>query len=294
MSISETIINELTLVTGKPHQLKSHSVLGGGCINQAQKLETNRGDYFVKFNHANLLDMFEAEAEGLNELAKAKSVRLPEVLMSGVADGHAYLVMEYIKPGQRASAKDIARFGEQMANLHRYTKNQFGWHRDNTIGSTPQINNWSDNWVDFYRDQRLGYQINLAVKQGARKKLAEKVYELMECLEQFFNQPPMASVLHGDLWSGNYSHCEDGNHVIYDPAVYFGDREADIAMTELFGGFAAEFYSGYKSVWPLDEGYGVRKTLYNLYHILNHYNLFGGGYASQAEDMADQLLSEVR
>jgi fructosamine-3-kinase len=291
MSLIETILNELTTYTGKLHQLKSHQALGGGCINQTQKLETSQGDYFIKFNRANMLDMFEAEAEGLNELAMAKSVRIPEVFFSGETDGHAYLVMEYIQPGSQAS---LAEFGEQMAQLHRYTKSQYGWHRDNTIGSTPQINSWCNNWVDFYRTQRLGYQINLALDNGIGKKRAEKVYALMESLEHFFTQPPEASVLHGDLWSGNYTISNKGNIVIYDPAVYFGDREADIAMTELFGGFSSEFYSGYQSVWPLDKDYPVRKTLYNLYHIINHYNLFGGGYASQAEQMTDQLLSEIR
>ena len=291
MSLVDTIISQLASYTGKPHMLKAHQQLGGGCINQTQKLETSQGDYFVKFNRANMLDMFEAEAEGLNELAMAQAVRIPVVMFSGVSDDHAYLVMEYIQPGQAASLNE---FGQQLATMHRYTKKQFGWHRDNTIGSTPQTNNWSDRWVEFYRNQRLGYQIELARDNGIGNKRVEKVQRLMGSLDVFFSQPPVASVLHGDLWSGNYSTSIDGEVVIYDPAVYFGDREADMAMTELFGGFGAGFYRGYESVWPLDAGYQVRKTLYNLYHILNHYNLFGGGYASQAERMTDQLLSEIR
>ena len=290
MSLVNTLLDELTSFTGKPHQLQYQRALGGGCINQTQKLETSQGEYFVKFNRADLLPMFEAEAEGLNELAKAKAVRIPEVYISGMAEGHAYLVMEYIQPGGHAS---MAEFGAQLANMHRYTKNQFGWHRDNTIGSTPQINTWYDNWIEFYREQRLGFQIDLAKRKGAGKKLVDKVHHLMDSLPQLFSESPQASVLHGDLWSGNYSISDKGNVVIFDPAVYFGDREADIAMTELFGGFTSEFYSGYESVWPLDDDYRIRKTLYNLYHINNHYNLFGGGYASQAEHMTDQLLSEV-
>jgi fructosamine-3-kinase len=166
---------------------------------------------------------------------------------------------------------------------------------DNTIGSTPQKNTPRQDWVAFWREQRLGYQLQLAARQGHGGALQRQGEQLLEYLPDFFtDHRPQASLLHGDLWSGNYSIDSQGQPVIFDPAVYFGDREADLAMTELFGGFGAEFYAAYNSSWPLEPGYAVRKTLYNLYHILNHLNLFGGGYLSQAQRMIQHLLAEVR
>jgi fructosamine-3-kinase len=178
--------------------------------------------------------------------------------------------------------------------MHRCESGRFGWHRDNTIGSTPQINDPSDDWITFYRDHRLGFQYQLAADHGYGE-LMPSGQQLMDCLDQFFaDYKPRASLLHGDLWSGNYAIDQNGQPVIFDPAVYYGDREADLAMTELFGGFSARFYAAYNDAYPLDAGYKVRKNLYNLYHILNHLNLFGGGYLGQAERMTRQLLSEVR
>ena len=188
----------------------------------------------------------------------------------------------------------MARFGEQLAQMHRYTADQFGWHRDNTIGSTAQVNSWENDWLTFWREHRLGYQLTLAGRHGLGSRVLQKGERLQDNLQAFFdNHQPQASILHGDLWSGNYGISREGEPVIFDPAVYFGDREADLAMTELFGGFGSEFYAAYNATWPLDPGYPQRKTLYNLYHILNHYNLFGGGYGAQAEGMIDQLLADI-
>jgi fructosamine-3-kinase len=200
-----------------------------------------------------------------------------------------------IGSGRSSSGSNAMQtFGEQLAAMHQYSKDQFGWHRDNTIGSTHQPNKWNSNWIDFWRDQRLGFQLKLAARNGASRRLINKGEQLQDNLEGFFSDyQPVASLLHGDLWSGNYSITAEGDPVIFDPAVYYGDREADIAMTELFGGFGQDFYSAYNNVWPLDDGYKIRKTFYNLYHILNHFNLFGGGYASQAEGMLERLLVEV-
>jgi fructosamine-3-kinase len=191
-------------------------------------------------------------------------------------------------------ARTMQTFAEQLANMHRHTKDKFGWHRDNTIGSTHQPNQWRDDWLDFWREQRLGYQLKLAGRHGARHSLIDKGEQLQDNLEVFFSgYQPEASLLHGDLWSGNYSIMSNGEPVIFDPAVYYGDREADIAMTELFGGFGHDFYSAYNNAWPLHDDYKLRKTFYNLYHIINHFNLFGGGYGSQAEGMIDRLLAEI-
>lgn len=277
---------------GEAFTIDNMTGVGGGCISSACRIDSGGRRYFVKFNRADLLEMFEAEAEGLRAMAEAEAVRVPQPLTTGVSEGQAYLVMEYLETG---GSGDMQRFGEQLAQMHRYTREQFGWHRDNTIGSTPQPNAWSADWVSFWQEQRLGFQLDLARHNGAGSALYDRGQQLKERVADFFTDyRPAASVLHGDLWSGNYAFTRDGEAVIFDPAVYYGDREADLAMTELFGGFPRSFYSGYDAAWPIDPGYATRKTLYNLYHILNHYNLFGGGYASQARRMIDQLLSEVR
>lgn len=237
--------------------------------------------------------MFIAEADGLLELNKAKSIRVPKPVCYGEAEGKSWLVTEWITFG-RERGDSAEQLGRQLAAMHSYTSGQFGWFRDNTIGSTPQQNTQADNWLEFYRDRRLRLQFELAARNGFTGALQDKGERLMVDLEMFFTAyTPEASLLHGDLWGGNCAFDATGRPVIFDPAVYYGDREADVAMTELFGGFDAGFYAAYREAWPLDAGYSVRKTLYNLYHILNHANLFGGGYATQAEHMIDRLLAEI-
>lgn len=237
--------------------------------------------------------MFQAEAAGLSELAGAHAIRVPEVICSAQDADSSWLVTEYIQFG-RGRAGSSSLLGEQMACLHRSTSDAFGWFRDNTIGSTPQMNRQFESWISFYRRHRLGFQLDLATANGFSGSLQDKGGRLMADLDCFFTAyTPVPSLLHGDLWGGNYSFDEQGNPVLFDPAVYYGDREADIAMTELFGGFSTGFYAAYHDAWPLDTGYAQRKNLYNLYHILNHANLFGGGYAAQAESVMDHLLAEI-
>jgi len=268
--------------------------LSGGSINSAYRIKTDSNQhYFVKLNRESLLSMFEAEAEGLAELRKANVICVPEPIGSGAAKGYSWIVTEYIEFA-RGDAKTQALFGHQFAEMHRFAARRFGWHRNNSIGSTPQINDWSDNWVEFYRIHRLGYQLKLAETNGIIGSIQKKGERLMANLESYFSSyTPLPSLMHGDLWGGNHGVDKHGNPVIFDPAVYYGDREADVAMTSLFGGCSTVFYDAYYETWPLDEGYTVRKNLYNLYHILNHANLFGGGYAIQAESMMDQLLAEI-
>jgi fructosamine-3-kinase len=236
--------------------------------------------------------MFEAEASGLEELGQAQGLRVPQPVCVGVSANRAYLVMEDLELGGRG---DPAALGRGLAALHRITAERFGWHRDNTIGSTPQRNRQEQDWLTFWREHRLGFQLQRAAANGAGARTLEAGQHLLEALPLLLDgHQPVASLLHGDLWSGNYSFTSAGEPAIFDPAVYYGDRETDLAMTELFGGFGQQFYAAYRDAWALDSGYPLRKVLYNLYHILNHFNLFGGGYLSQAQSMIDRLLSETR
>ncbi len=276
---------------GGPVRLASPASVGGGCINQTFRVDSDRGRFFVKLNDADGLDMFAAEAEGLREMGRARGLRVPQPVCRGRSGDQAYLVMECLDLG---GSGDAAALGEGLAAMHRITAQRFGWHRDNTIGSTPQPNRQEDDWLVFWREHRLGFQLELAARKGAGSRTRDTGERLMDVLPALLDgHEPGPSLLHGDLWSGNYAFTRAGEPAIFDPAVYYGDREADLAMTELFGGFGRDFYAAYRNAWPLDAGYSVRKTLYNLYHILNHYNLFGGGYLSQAQGMMESLLSEV-
>ena len=293
MGLWNTIAQAISEATGQPFELAGQQGVGGGCINEAARLQGTDGRrYFVKLNRADRLDMFQAEFEGLAELAAPQALHVPQPVAVGSDGGRAYLVMEYVDLAGRGSG---AALGEGLAALHRTTRARFGWHRDNTIGSTPQINTECDDWVAFWRRHRLGFQLDLAARRGYGGRLQRLGAELLERLPALFSDyRPIPSLLHGDLWGGNWGTDTAGRPVIFDPAVYYGDREADLAMTELFGGFGADFYAAYQAAWPLDPAYRTRKTLDNLYHILNHLNLFGGGYGAQAEQMMQQLLAELR
>lgn len=268
--------------------------MGGGCINATFRLSGGGRRFFVKLNAPDKAAMFEAEAEGLLELGASESIRLPEPICRGMAGNASFLVLEYIEMAS-CGAACCERLGQRLARLHRHTGNSHGWWRDNTIGSTPQINAWNTDWAAFWSEQRLGFQLALAGRNGLSGRLLDKGEQLLDALPLFFSAyAPRASLLHGDLWGGNIGATPEGEPVIFDPAVYYGDRETDLAMTELFGGFSPRFHAAYREDFPPDPGYATRKTLYNLYHILNHANLFGGGYAIQAEGMIDRLLSEIK
>jgi protein-ribulosamine 3-kinase len=270
--------------------------VGGGSINRSYKIPALDGAvYFLKTNHASALDMFHAERDGLRELEVADAIRVPRVLAAAVAGETAYLLMECLDLRGKSATAGL-RLGSLLAKQHWHTRADYGWHRDNTIGSTPQVNGWDDDWVRFFGHKRLGYQLELAVANGFDTgrggNLRERGARLMQQLPDFFaDYRPEPSLLHGDLWGGNWGVMPDGQPVIFDPAVYYGDREADIAMTRLFGGFGPEFLEAYNKAWPLDVGFEHRCDLYNFYHVLNHLNLFGGGYLRQVSDMLDRLLA---
>ena len=278
--------------SGAPFTVQNAQAVHGGDISQAFKLSDDSRSFFVKTQAAIRLGWFEAEAAGLTELANANAVRVPQVVCHGMAAGQAYLVLEHLS---LQSHGDAAQLGRLLAWQHRVSAPQFGGPRDNWIGATPQPNAQNENWIGFWRDQRLGFQLRLAAENGYGGALQADGDALLPRIDAFFDgYMPVPSLLHGDLWGGNHGYLFDGAPVIFDPAVYFGDRECDLAMTELFGGFAPEFYAAYREAWPLDAGYAVRKTLYNLYHVLNHANLFGGSYVAQATRMIAQLLAQIR
>lgn len=291
MDFWSEVAREVGASTGREFVIRERRALGGGCINAAYRIDGDGGSYFVKVNRAEGLEMFAAEADGLRELAAAPGLRIPRPVAVGSAAGQAYLAMEYLPLGRGG---DPAALGRGLAGLHRVVRPEYGWWRDNTIGATPQRNDASGDWVEFWRRHRLGFQLSLAARNGYGGRLQQRGERLLADLDGLFrDHRPEASLLHGDLWSGNYGFADGGEPVLFDPAVYFGDREADLAMTELFGGFSGAFYRAYDEVWPRTAGYPVRRTLYNLYHVLNHLNLFGGGYGTQAQRMIDQLLAEL-
>jgi len=215
--------------------------------------------------------MYAAEAEGLRALRVA-GVRAPEPFAHGVRGGKAFIEMERLELGAPADWRSMARM---LAALHRNTSDRFGWQSDNWIGLGPQKNGWCGDWAQFWIERRLQPQLRKAEQNGFR-------FEEMNYSRILARHKPQPSLLHGDLWSGNAGFTAEGP-VIFDPAVYYGDREADLAMTELFGGFPRKFYASYDEAFPLPKDHAVRKNLYNLYHLLNHLNLFGGDYLAQVK-----------
>jgi len=265
--------------------------VAGGCIHRCFILEGGDRKYFAKINDRSQVNSFAAEADGLAALSAA-GARVPVPLCQGQAGKQAFLVLEHL---ELRGDGDYTALGRSLAKVHSIRGESFGWRRNNYIGRTPQLNRCSPSWSDFWCEARLGPQLDLARKNGFGESLLKKGEQLAEAVPGLLSEhAPAASLLHGDLWSGNAGFLADGTPVFFDPAVYWGDREADLAMTELFGGFPQDFYSAYAKAAPLDPGYAVRKTLYNLYHVLNHANLFGGGYAAQAKAMIERLLAELR
>jgi protein-ribulosamine 3-kinase len=289
MSLWDAISGAISEASGKPFRLAGRNESQGGCINRAQRLTGADGSrWFIKLNRDDRLPMFVAEAAGLRAINAASGLRAPSPLCTGSAGGESWLVMEYLGLSGRGDPADL---GRGLAAMHRHAAAAFGWHMDNTIGATPQINTPSDDWLEFWRDRRLLCQLHMAAQNGLGNAAVEGGERLAARLAGFFpGYLPTASLLHGDLWSGNAAYAE-GAPVVFDPAPYYGDRETDIAMTELFGAFDSRFYAAYRESCPLDPGYPARRDLYNLYHVLNHFNLFGGGYGAQAARMIERLLA---
>ncbi len=292
-TVWQRIEAEVSRALSEPFRALHRRAVGGGCINEAFCLEGGSRRLFVKLNSADRQEMFAAEAAGLEAIAATRAVRSPRPIAHGRAGQRSWLALEFIEFTRGGPAAG-ALLGEQLAAMHRSTADAFGWQRDNTIGATPQPNRQTDDWARFFQEQRIGYQLQLARGAGLSGAIAGRLERLVEAIPALLKgHKPQPSLLHGDLWGGNWAVDTGGNPVIFDPAVYYGDRETDLAMTELFGGFDHRFYQAYRSTWPLAPGYDTRRRLYNLYHVLNHFNLFGGGYAGQARELTDRLLSEL-
>lgn len=283
-------------VTGHAFTMKSAARVPGASVHRTLTLVSANGErYFVKINRLEYAAHFEAEIDGLRALRSA-GARVPTPLATGTSSQHAFIVLEHLDlVGNRALADDrSATLAHMLADLHEVTATRFGWKSSNFIGATTQSNTQTDAWVDFFRDERIIPQLKLAQHighEGAVQDLGERVLDALPAL--FDGHQPVPSLLHGDLWSGNFGFTADGEPVIFDPAVYYGDREADLAMTELFGGFPRDFHEAYFAIAPVDAGYALRKHVYNLYHVLNHLNLFGAAYRAQAEGLMRRLLAEV-
>lgn len=290
-SLLESIQNGLGAALGKTVDLNWARDLSGGDINQAALIESRDKKWFVKYHSGAPRGMFEAEALALAEMSAAECIRVPEAVAWGEDNNTSWLVLEYL---ELTSSGPASLLGEQLAAMHNVTSDSFGWSHSNYIGTTAQLNRRSDNWVEFWRDCRLKPQLTMARAAGFRTRLFDRGERLLASLDQLMqDHKPAASLLHGDLWAGNKAYTPAGQPVIFDPASYYGDRETDIAMTELFGGFDSEFYAAYQAHSLLSDGYPLRRDLYKLYHVLNHLNLFGAAYLSRSENIIDGLLAHI-
>jgi fructosamine-3-kinase len=290
----EAIAREITAQLGSDCAPEPESAVTGGSIRRCYRWRCGDTRLFVKVAARSDEPGLQAEADGLVALADARAAAVPRVLARGDTGRSTFLALEWIesRPAGRAAER---RLGEQLAVQHQVTAAQFGLADDNFIGRTRQPNGWLADWVEFFRERRLRHQLALATQNGFAQLLEQPGARLLESVAALLaGHTPRASLLHGDLWSGNWLADEREEAWIFDPAIHYGDREADLAMTRLFGGFGRAFYDAYLTAAPLPAGHAVRAQLYNLYHVLNHANLFGGGYARQARASIDRLLAEVR
>jgi protein-ribulosamine 3-kinase len=284
---------ELGALTGLDCEPQPERRIGGGSIHACYAWRCASGRLFVKVAPGADLAAFTAEAEGLAELAAVRALRVPRVLGCGAAGAHACLALEWLERGPTDERCETA-LGEGLAALHAVTATRYGFTHDNFIGRTPQQNAWDTDWARFFAERRLKPQLSLAVANGFGAALEGDGERLLAGVGSLLGtHRPAASLLHGDLWGGNWLASRDGEPAIFDPAVYYGDRETDLAMTRLFGGFGAGFYRAYAAAAPLPPGAALRGELYNLYHLLNHANLFGGGYVADARRATLRLLAEL-
>ena len=288
--IEKKAIQRIGEYTGMPTKFVSFRYTSGGCINSTGVIETEAGHFFIKWNLKNAFPgMFEAEFKGLELLLKSETVRIPKPLFTEEAYTYSFLLTEYITSGPR-SGNYWEQLGQQLATMHQHTTNHFGLDHNNYIGSLPQVNNFANNWIDFFINQRLEVQLKRALDSGKlTQAIRNAFYRLFISLPSILPENEPAALIHGDLWSGNLMTGPGGEPVIIDPAVYYGNREIEIAFTTLFGGFDTVFYTAYEQTRPLAPGFFERQEIYNLYPLLVHVNLFGGGYISQVERIVSRF-----
>lgn len=262
--------------------------VSGGDINLAFHLDTNQGQYFVKLNTPDKIDLFRAERDGLTELAKCDAFVVPEPISLGTNANAAFLCLSFL---ELADELDDQRLGEAVAELHSPLGQKFGWLSNNFIGSNVQHNDWSDDWPEFFWSKRLEPQLLQMLE--ATSSFPESALEPLKIaiLSILQGRGYSASLVHGDLWNGNVSMTKDGKPCIYDPAIYWGHSETDLAMARLFGGFREEFYDAYSAIRPSEEGEDERILVYQLYHLLNHYNLFGASYLEQCTKQIGKIMA---
>ncbi len=285
-------LERLSVLTNQPVALKTLQMLGGGCINQAAKLTTSVGDFFVKWNALAPSDMFGKEAAGLTEMAPANNpfLKIPKVIWFRETDDlPGLLLLEYLQPASPTSGVD-EQLGRGIAQLHRKTARQFGFYHDNYCGTTVQDNTWTDCWPEFYAQRRIWHLVQQIQAKRGMSVEELKIYEkLVDRMPVLLSHETVPSLIHGDLWSGNYMCTTDGPALI-DPACYYADREMELGMMKLFGGFSVSVWNAYQEAFPLPKDWQQRVRLYQLYHLLNHYLLFGGSYGYQALEIATEYL----
>ncbi len=295
LELSESLNTQLAKQDLPPIHILSTHAISGGDSHTAYQLHTTAQNYFLKLAPLHQLPILEAEQHNLNALLQSNTLSCPTPYATGTYQDHAWLLMEFIL--LTPSGNETQR-GKDLALMHHQINRKpqpFGWFEDNFIGLTAQQNTWSSDWVHFYGQHRLLPQLELSQLKGAPSTLYQSGRKLINALPFWFQDyQPEASLLHGDLWAGNSAFNSEGEPIFFDPACYYGDRETDLAMTELFHGFSPDFYQGYHEIFPIDSGYQQRKPLYQLYHQLNHFNLFGGTYLQQAEQSIQQLLQQTK
>lgn len=291
-AIIQLCIEKLTDLNGSSVRLLSSNSVGGGCINHAMKINTSVGEYFLKWNASAPVDLFQNEAEGLEEMHTFDNpyLLIPKVIWcKEIDESPGLILMEYLTPAITASGYD-QRLGRGIARLHRKTAKSYGFHHSNYCGTTLQDNTWTDNWPEFYAQRRIGALVHQIVAFRGMPDDEQKTYErLVDKIPQLLAHPTIPSLIHGDLWSGNYIYTSNGPALI-DPACYYADREMELGMMKLFGGFSPAVWKAYQEEYPLQLGWQERIPIYQLYHLLNHYLLFGGSYGLQSLEIAKKYL----
>lgn len=285
----QPVIELIAFKSGDSFRLESAEPISGGCINAAFKLTMATGEtFFVKRNSRALLPMFQAEICGLQALAETKKVRVPTPLGTVQSAEHAFLVMSWISHGP-SHGSTHERLGRELAELHRHSAaKEFGFEIDNFIGSSPQPNDWSSSWKKFFVEHRIEYQLRIAKSNGFGSSFRNPK-RLLKNIEDLLSDSPKPSLIHGDLWSGNFIVDSDGDPVLIDPAPYWADREAEFGIVTMFGGFKESFFAAYRESYPFESGFERRLLAYQLYHYLNHLNLFGESYLAQVQKIIAKI-----